>query len=1182
MLKICGVIILIIVLGSCQKSRDTLFVKLSPQQTGITFNNTIQTNQRFNAINFEYIYNGAGVGVADFNQDSLPDLFFAGNMVSSRLYLNQGNLKFTDVTEQAGVTTDQWCTGVSLVDINQDNLIDIYISVAGLEPGEARQNIFFINQGLENGVPRFTNKAAKMGVADTSYSTMAIFLDYDKDNDLDLYVMNNALEKDARNAVRPLRKDGSAPSNDHLFQNHQGLFTEVSQSAGISIEGYGLGVTICDLNQDQWPDIYVANDFLTNDVLWINQRDGTFKNQISSYFKHQAHSSMGLDLADYNNDMLDDLIVLDMLPQTNQRMKMMIPNRNYDKFHMGLKLGYQAQFPRNNLQLNQGRFPDGFYKFSEVGFLADVAQTDWSWAPLLADLDNDGWKDLYIANGYRKDITNLDFIVFSLQGAQIFGTDQTQSANVFTEIEKLPEIKLSNYAFRNEKDLTFANFTKDWGLDIPSYSNGAVYTDLDLDGDLDLVMNNIDDPAFIFKNTLMENQNTAANYLQVHLQAPDLSQKLNATVNVFTENGPQQLRFNPYRGYRSTVDQNYLHFGLGSIQMVDSLVVNWPDGKTNTSYRIKTNQIITIDYQDGNFPAESEIKGNIPNYDFEEVADMLNINYVHREQKVIDFKKTPLLQHMLSQSGPALAVGDINGDGLDDFFVGAEANQSGIIFIQKNGKFEKRIFDQDAVYEDAGALLFDADGDADLDLYLVSGGSMYPEQSELYQDRLYLNDGEGVFTRDKQALPDLKASGSIVTAGDYDQDGDLDLFVGGKIRPDNYPLSPESYLLNNDKGKFTDVTDQLNASLGKSGMVSAALWTDYNNDRLLDLILVGEWMPVMVYRNDGSKFTQAGSVLGFENTAGWWNSISGADLDQDGDTDYVLGNVGLNTFFEPTTEQPVQLYANDFDKNGSLDPVMTYFNQGQEFIIHPLAVLTDQMPFLRSRFQRFNTYSKTPFIQSFTTSELEGHQRFSCQMLGSAILKNNRDKGMELIQLPIQAQFSAVYGLQITDHNMDGLPDIVLAGNSFAEETIRGWYDASYGLVLENQGAFNFKPVKAAKSGFVVSQDAKALARLIYADGEQITLASQNNGPLKVFRSTTPIHQLIHLKPDDWFAQITYSNGQSEKREFFYGSGYWSQSSRYLCLSAQAEKVKIFNYTGQSRKVSPLNYSMPPVSHRND
>ena len=952
----------------CEQKENKLFAIRYGSSIGITFQNTINTNDTLNPLTYEYIYNGSGVGVGDFNNDGLDDLFFGGNQVSSRLYLNKGQLQFEDITTTAGVLTDRWVTGVSIIDINRDGWLDIFLAVAGRPGTDNMNDLLFINQGAADGVPSFKESANAFGIDDDGYGTMGAFFDYDKDGDNDLYLVRNALESFNRNNLRPKRIHGEASSTDRMYRNNgDNTFTDVSKDAGITIEGYGLGVNICDLNQDSWPDIYVSNDFMSNDLLWINQKDGTFRNMAGDFMKHQTHNGMGVDIADFNNDALPDIMVVDMLPPGHSRQKMMTASQNYDHFHMAEKMGYQPQYMRNTLQLNRGKFPDGRVLFSEIAFAAGVSSTDWSWAPLFADFDNDGLKDLFIANGYRKDVTDLDFIFFGLKGASPFGTTEKRQQKINDELKRLPEVKLPNYIFRNTGTLLFEDKSKEWGVDVPSFSNGAAYADFDNDGDLDIITNNIDQEVILYENTLQnKNSRTSANHF-LRLRNKDKS-SFGHKVWVYCGGTVQFFESTPYRGFQSTVGAD-LHIGTGASKMVDSIKILWPDNGLAVYRQVKGDSLLTYSRADAVVTDWPHVVGDSPGAYFQESA---SIDFVHREKSEPDIKLTRTLLHELTRLGPCSAVGDVNNDKLDDVFIGGERGTSARLFIQSaNGTFKPTPLYPDSTREDGDALFFDADGDSDLDLYIASACSSSMTDPEPHL--LLVNNGRGEIKR-STLIPRIISSASCVVAEDFDKDGDLDLFVGGRIKPREYPLSPRSYLLRNDNGRFIDITEKFCPSLMSPGMISAAVWADVDKDSRKDLVVAGEWMPITIFINEGTKMSDQTKSFGLDSTNGWWNCLRVADLNNDGFEDIVAGNTGKNSFFKPSRAFPVKITAKDFDSNGSIDPLVTYYNpvEKDRFMVHNRLVLIDQVPGFKRRFETFRKYASTTFEKAFRADEIEG------------------------------------------------------------------------------------------------------------------------------------------------------------------------------------------------------------------
>lgn len=1147
-------------LYSCNSRKaDALFQKLPSSASGIDFTNELTYSDSLSVLEFEYMFNGAGVALLDINRDGLQDVFFSGNMVSCRLYLNKGNLKFEDITEKAGLKTKGWANGASVVDINQDGYPDIYVCKAGnrnTPPGEMH-NQFFIN----NGNNTFTDKAAEMGLDDDGYDIHTAFFDYDKDGDLDMYLLRNAFVNYNRNNVRAKTTDGKAISTDKLYRNNgNSTFTDVSREAGISIEGFGLGVSVCDLNNDNWPDLYVSNDFLTNDLVWMNNGDGTFSNKASAMLRHQTYNGMGNDVADYNNDGLEDIMVVDMLPPENKHWKQTMRGNTYEEFQYGLSYGYEPQYVRNTLQLNNGNGT-----FSEIGQLSGVNATEWSWAPLLADFDNDGLKDLFVSNGYRQDITNLDFIVYGKK-ALFIGTPEANRRERMNELKKVSGIKIANYIFRNNGDLTFKDKSADWGMDDAGYSNGAAYGDLDNDGDLDLVINNLDEAATIYKNRSNELHKNQS-WLRIQLKGPSGNQDgVGAKVLTWQGTEMQYHFFSPYRGYLSTVEP-FVHIGLKQ-KPLDSVKIVWPDGKEQLLQKPQTNRLLTIKYADAN-----EVGPKQPNQQqtmFLNVSNNVGISYKHKEDDFVDFKMQPLVPHMLSHEGPGISVNDVNGDGLEDFFAGGAAGSRGAIFLQqKNGSFAQQMLADSNASDNMGSLFFDADSDGDADLYVVSGGVSAKKNGDpVYQHRFYRNDGRGNFTADAKALPPINTSGSVVTASDYDHDGDLDLFVGGRVSPGEYPVAPKSFLLRNDtksgQCSFSDVTHQSGLDASGLGMVTSALWTDTDNDGWQDLIVTGEFMPIRIFKNVKGRLTEISEQSSLKNTHGWWNSITGGDFDNDGDIDYVLGNAGLNGPLKATAEEPVCIYAKDYDKNGRLDPIMCHYLQGKEYIAHARDDINKQITPMRARFRDYESYANVTFREAFRDDEIKGAYVVKCQTFASAYLENLGKGKFVLKPLPLEAQFSPVYGMVSEDFNGDGNLDVLCVGNSYATEVQTGRYDAQGSLLLLNNGRGKFTVDRKSANW---QGDNKSVVRLT-ANGSSMFLVGSNSDSLRAYQFHRKAVKTIPVDPGDAFAMIVDQHGRKRRHEFYYGNSYLSQSSRQLVVHPATKSIVIYNNTGGSRTVN--------------
>lgn len=1143
-------------LMGCQQETQPKFQLLPSSQTGITFNNQINETEDFNSIKFIYIYNGGGVGSGDINNDGLPDLFFAGNQVPSKLYLNKGNFQFEDITQNAGINHKGWATGVSMVDINADGLLDIYVCVAGRDSLPANQ--LYINQG-EN---KFIESAKAYGLDDTGYSTQAAFFDYDLDGDLDMYLLTNGLEKFSHNNTRPRKLKGEGVSTDRLYRNNgDNTFTNVSMDAGITIEGYGLGIGILDVNNDGWPDVYCANDFISNDLLWVNNGDGTFTEGIRDYITQTSHNGMGMDISDYNNDGVVDIVEVDMLPENNLHNKTMTPAMNYENQRRRFEFGYLPQYVRNTLQVGNR---DG--KFSESGRLAGVHKTDWSWAPLLADLDNDGFKDLFISNGYGRDITDLDYIVYSKSTSNPFGTKETRELTAYEDLHKLPTIDLPNYFFRNNGDLTFDNVTSQWSAGISSMSNGAVYVDLDLDGDLDIVSNNINREAFIYNNTTRQTKPAQSHFLDVRLKGSAKNPNgIGSKVTLFNRDTLQCIYQYPVRGYLSSIE-NVVHFGLGNHTAVESLEIIWPDGKIQNMKNPTINTIIELDYRNAQLTPTTVIKNSKSL--LEDQTDSFPL-VRHKENQYIDFLDQPLLLKMLSREGPGLAVGDVNNDGYDDFVLGSALNDTSYFWMQQpSGHFKKgNVVTDSWLFEDLGSLLLDVNGDDRLDLYVVSGGNEFAQSAKHYQDRLYIQQADGSFVWDSNVLPEMSSSTGTVNAADMDGDGDLDLFVGSRLLPHNYPLPGQSYLLENVDGKFRNVTSTKAPGLESIGLVTAALWTDFNNDDKIDLIVVGEWMEISFFENMGTSFNKVTKQTGMANMRGLWSSINGGDFDQDGDIDYIVGNLGLNTELKASADEPVNIVAKDFDANGSMDPLIGYYVQGVQYPLPSRDALITQIPAMKKRFQFYKDYGKVNFKDVFSKTEL--HEAFSSEItyLKSIYIENVGNGKFELNPLPMEAQMAPLYGTTITDLNGDTFLDVLTVGNRRDAETLSGFLDGSNGMCMLGDGHGNFSMMKdQSKTGFVVSGEARGIAQLMTKD-RSLFLVANNNEPVQFFSTPISKEKNIPLKKDDAYALITQPNGDVYRQEFYFGNGYLTQSSRVLRVPESALKVEIVNSGGIHRLI---------------
>lgn len=1097
------------------------FTLMEPGETNIYFNNKITETDSINVFNNEYMYNGSGVGIGDFNNDGLQDVFFCGSMVSSKLFLNKGNFEFEDITVKAGLETNRWCTGVSVADVNNDGFMDIYVSVSHTPDTLKRKNLLFVNDGKLH----FTEQAAAYGLADAGCATQTTFFDYDKDGDLDVYVLNHRLYSHTANTIQPKDSSGKSPAQDKLYRNDgvpnggkHPVFTDVTIAAGVKEDGYGLGIVVTDVNNDNWPDIYIANDYIANDIIWLNNKNGTFSNISKLSLKHQSYNSMGVDAADINNDLLPDIASLDMLPENSQRKKMMANSTTQEKFDMALRVGYENSYVRNMLQLNNGNRsindqPVPFY--SEIGELAGVFETDWSWSVLMADYDNDGWKDIHITNGLARDVTNNDYLAFrniqNQTSTYTFGDKKAVKALSEQNFKKLRnaldeygEVKMDNYLFHNNGNLTFSDISAQSGIKMPSISNGAAYADLDNDGDLDLVVNNMNQESFVWRNELRRTiKDSTQNFIELQLKGPaGNSIGIGSKVMLYTRGMKQLAEQSPVRGFSSSVD-NRIFFGVGNAAVIDSILIRWPDDKEQLMQNIKTNQLLTVKYSDAKPAFKTDSIVNTKNI-FADITTVSGIDFKHTETPNFDFGYHQPLSQRYSQLGPCIATADVNGDGFTDFFVGGAANQPGKIFIQKaGGSFTSADIEKAAKPgEDLTAIFFDADADKDADL-LVTGGSFEFKVPAYNLPRLYLNDGKGNFSLDAQALPSITDLTDAAVVGDYDGDGDDDIFIAGRMVPDKYPQSPRSYILQNNKGKFTDVTAIVCSVLQTPGMVTDALFTDFDNDKKLDLIICGEWMPVRFFKNENGKLAEVTAATSLTEMNGLWRSLQQVDIDKDGDMDYVAGNMGLNNRYHISAKQPMMLYSKDIDKNGFIELVPAFYiksDKGETNLYPALdrTQLGDQAPMLKKKYLQHSDYSKIDMQKLKSDFGSDGWNELKCETSASVWIENLGGGKFKSHELPLQAQFAPINSIVATDADTDGNIDLIVAGNEYQAEVNIGRYDASYGLLLKGDGKGNFKSVDPVTSGLIIDGDVKDMKMVNTAKGK-LLLAAPNDSKLKVF-----------------------------------------------------------------------------------
>jgi hypothetical protein len=1079
-----------------EEAGDKLFTRLNAAITKIDFENKLTYDDEFNIFTYRNYYNGGGVAIGDINNDGLADVFFTANMLPNRLYLNKGDFKFEDITEKAGIEKKgKWSTGVSMADVNGDGFIDIYVCNSGDVKGDNKENELFIN----NGNNTFTESAKEYGINDKGFSTHAAFFDFDKDGDLDMFLLNNSfkaigsfdLQKNERNKRDSL-------GGHKFFRNDNNRFVDISEQAGIygSIIGFGLGITVGDINNDGWQDMYVSNDFFERDYLYINNKNGTFSEVLENQMRSISNASMGADMADINNDSYPEIFVTEMLPGDESRLKVNTTFENWDKYQLNLKFGYYHQFTRNMLQLNNRNGT-----FSDIGRMAGVHATDWSWGALITDLDNDGFKDIYVSNGIYQDLTNEDFIQY-ISNREVMGDIlRNKGKNTYKKlIDLMPSNAVPNYAFSNNGDLTFTDRSASWGLGTPGFSNGAAYGDLDNDGDLDLVVNNVNMPAFVYRNRSRELK-PENSFLKVELKGEGKNRfGIGARVWVYYRGQLSYQEQMPMRGFESTVDSR-LNFGLGKTQQIDSLVVEWNDGKRQVLDSVAINSTVIVEQK--NAQPKTFTGAAVTNTVFTSPADRLGIDFVHKENDFVDFNRDKLTFRMLSTEGPRMATGDLNGDGLEDVYICGARDQAGALYVQtKAGGFVKSnegVFEKDKSSEDTDCLFFDADGDGDQDLFVCSGGNEFSANSTELISRLYVNNGRGQLSRSPQLFPSpmIFESASSVSAGDYDGDGDLDLFVGVRLKPMAYGYPCKGYILENDgRGKFTDVTKKVCPALETAGMITDGAWFDYDKDGKLDLVVTGEYMPLRIFRNENRKtLKEVTNSVGMAKSNGWWNRLEVADVNGDGYADLVAGNHGENSRFRCSGDKPVEMYVSDFDENGSVEQVLTCYNGDSSY---PMALrhdLVNVLPYLKKKYLKYEAYQRQQIDDIFTPDQLKKALKLEAFEMRSCVWLNDGKGKFEKKPLPAAAQLSVVYGLSARDYDGDGKMDILLGGNFYESKPEVGIYDGSYGLLLKGDGKGDFVSIPAEQSGINIKGAVRDIKTVKVGKKKIIIIARNNESP---------------------------------------------------------------------------------------
>ncbi|MER0441451.1 VCBS repeat-containing protein [Emticicia sp. W12TSBA100-4] len=1083
---------------SCSKTEDTLFESLPSSVTGIDFVNRSLERKDFNIFNYRNFYNGGGVAIGDINNDGLSDIFVTSNFEDNKLYLNKGKMAFEDITVKAGIIGKKfWSTGATFADVNGDGLMDIYVCNSGSR--DQRGNQLYINQGIKNGIPSYKEQAKEAGLEDGGFSTHAAFFDYDRDGDLDMYLLNNSFTPIDKLGYVNLRNERDKLGGDKLFRNDSPTateikFTDVSAEAGIygSLIGFGLGITIGDVNNDNWPDIYISNDFYERDYLYINQKNGTFKDDLENQMPHTSLSSMGADIADINNDGNLDIFVTDMLPGDDRRLKTTSVFEGYNLVDLKLKQGFWHQYMRNNLHLNNG---DG--SFSEVGQLAGVHATDWSWGALIFDMDNDGLKDLFVANGIAKDLTDQDFVEFLGNRNTMQQMLDGKIFNAKEFIDKISSVPIPNYAYKNDGNLKFTNNAKSWGLEGPGFSNGSAYGDLDNDGDLDLVVNNVNAPLSVFKNKT--NEKTKNHFLTVKLKGTGKNLNgIGAKITVYQQGTSIVLQQMPNRGFQSSSDHQMV-FGLGEKANIDSIKIIWPDDKMQVLKNQKADQTLTLDYKNANLLFKEIIPTKTPI--FSDISAN-TLAYTHLESSFQDYDRDVLLKQKYSTQGPAMAVGDVNGDGLDDLYLGGAAGQAKQLFIQqKNGKFaeSKQIdFGMDLTTENTDAIFFDADKDNDLDLFIVTGSNEFPENAPELHDLLYINDGKGNFKRDVR-FPSIFENGSCVAAADFDKDGDQDLFVGSRMISGKYGVNPSSnFYINDGTGEFKNQSKRFMAEINELGMVTDAEWSDIDKDGFMDLIVTQDWGQIVIFKNDrGRKMTLSSKI---KDSEGLWNCIKPADIDGDGDTDFIVGNIGDNTKLKVSPENPALLHVKDFDSNGTVEQIISCLTEdGKTYPMVLKGELQRALPMIKRKYVKYTDYANQSITDMFTPEQMKDCVEKKITTTKTVFLINDGKGNFEMKALPIEAQYSRIAAIETGDFDKDGILDILLAGNFYDVLPEWGRFDANYGLFMKGKGKGNFEVKKSSETGFKTIGQVRKMYKLKASANQEVVVLAKNNDKAQVF-----------------------------------------------------------------------------------